>query len=500
MKNLSIIILLFASTYLAKAQTSTALFAEDTIASIYLTINADSLAQMYTQYWADIEHPTLFIYDDGTHRDTLQDVALRLRGNTSRNAGKKSFKISFNDYQAGRRYQGVKELNLNAQHNDPTLIREKLYYDTWNAFGLPKRRANFVKLYINGTYYGLYTNMEEMDKIWLARNFANSTGNLYKCTYPADLKFIDTTQQAYKNVQSGTVTGGRAYNLQTNKLADNYSDLVAFITAINSGMLVFQQNITPILNVETMLKALAIDVATGHWDDYAYNKNNYFLYKNPITQQMEFIAYDTDNTFGVDWVGVDWANRSYINWGKPTMPLSTKLLQIPAYFDLYKRYVNDSLANNLLKPANVFPHIDAIQNFIRPDVYADVYYRGLDWGYSDFEFENGFIGTIDGHTPYGIKPFLQRRFNIKTVATDNNLPIKDAVFTTQPNPAHDFCSIVAPEPITTPLYIYDALGRMVRMVPAPNSAVFDIDLMGLVAGIYFIQNKNFAKMAKIVVF
>jgi hypothetical protein len=496
-----LLLCLLASSYLAQAQvaTSTALFAEDTIASIYVTLPADSLAEMTTQYWAFIAHRALFVYDDGAHRDSVTDVAFRLRGNTSRNAAKKSYKISFNDFASGRRYQGVKELNLNAQHNDPTMIREKLFYDTWNRFGLPKRRANFVKLYINSTYYGLYTNIEEMDKIWLGRNFQSNIGNLYKCTYPADLKYIDALPLTYKNVASSTVTGGRAYNLQTNQTADDYTDLTQFITALNSNLTVFQANVEPLVNINNLLKALAIDVATGNWDDYAYNKNNYFLYHNPITNKMEYIAYDTDNTFGVDWVNVDWATRSYIYWGNPNMPLTYKTLQIPAYFEQYKTYVNDSLTGNLLAPSNIFPYIDELRDFIRPAAYADTY-RRLDWGYGNTAFENGFSATVDGHTPYGIKPFLQTRYNRRVVDTENALPPKTQNMICAPNPATDFCYIMAPETVTKPLFLYDAFGKMVREIPTPNAAVFELNLGGLPAGIYIIKNADFVKGAKVVVF
>jgi hypothetical protein len=273
---------------------------------------------------------------------------------------------------------------------------------------------------------------------------------------------------------------------------------VQFITAINSNLTVFQSNIEPVLNVNNMLKALAIDVATGNWDDYAYNKNNYFLYKNPTTAQMEYIAYDTDNTFGVDWVNVDWATRSYLNWGKQTMPLSYKLLQIPAYFDAYRRYVNDSLTNDLLKPANIFPYIDQMRDFIRPAAYSDTY-RTLDWNYGNTQFENGFSATVDAHTPYGIKPFLQKRYDRRMVDTEN-IPAANAQnVRCAPNPATAFCYIMAPENVLTPLFLYDIYGRMQRKIAAPNTAVFEIDLNGLAPGLYFIKNEKFANAAKIVV-
>ena len=89
---------------------------------------------------------------------------IRLSGNTSLNSFKKTFKISFNEFTQGGRYRGLRKLILRGQAVDPTMIREALYYTVWNKFKLPKRRVGFAKLYINGEYRGLYTNIEDMDK------------------------------------------------------------------------------------------------------------------------------------------------------------------------------------------------------------------------------------------------------------------------------------------------------------------------------------------------
>ena len=46
------------------------------------------------------------------------------------------------------------------------MIREKLYYDIWKKAGMVERRTSFVNIYINGSFYGFCTNLEEMEKEW----------------------------------------------------------------------------------------------------------------------------------------------------------------------------------------------------------------------------------------------------------------------------------------------------------------------------------------------
>jgi hypothetical protein len=333
-----------------------------------------------------------------------------LRGNTSLSAQKKSFKISFNAFEAGRTYQGVKKLNLRGQHNDPTMVREKLFYEVWKKADMPERRAAFVKLYINQEYKGLYTNLEEMDKTWLGRVYDDNDGNLFKCTYPADLVYLGPQQEIYKAIMNNPEE--RAYDLQTNETADNYTRLVSLITALNQPVnSSFPVQIRQILNVESVMKSFAIDVATGNWDDYFYNKNNYYLYDNPSTGQFEFLTYDTDNTFGVDWLGKDWAKRNCLAWlpvGEPR-PLATKLLVVPEFKEKYIRYL-DTLTRFITNPDTIFSRIDVLESLISTAAWSDPY-RSLDYGYTFASFQNGFDQTIDGHTPYGIKPFLGIRFD-----------------------------------------------------------------------------------------
>lgn len=386
------------------------LFEQEKVNSVNINIHPDSLHVIMTDIYSDHYFKAQFTYNYDNHSDTIQDVGFRLRGNTSREAKKKSFKISFNEFVSGRRYQGVKKINLNGQHNDPSLIREKLFYDTWNKINMPARRTSFVKLFINQSYYGLYTNLEEFDKDWLNRVFPDNNGNLYKCTYPADLVYLNDNQTTYKNIVSGSSTGGRAYDLQTNEAEDDYSDLVQLIKTLNQPISSkFITEIQEILDVPSTLKAFAFDVASGNWDDYMYNKNNYFLYHSSSTGKFEFISYDTDNTFGVDWVNRDWATRSCVDWINhgESRPLASMLLAVPEFFSMYTKYL-DTIAKTVILPDSIFPHIDYLKVLITPAALADTY-RTLDYGYTVNDFYNSYRSTIDNHTPYGIKPFLSKR-------------------------------------------------------------------------------------------
>ena len=204
-------------------------------------------------------------------------------------------------------------MNLNGEHNDPTIVRSKLGWDLAEQMGIIATRANHVELYINGEYRGLYLNVEHIDEEFVELRFGNNDGNLYKCIYPADLDYKGANPALYKEV----FWGRRAYQLRTNTDEDDYSDLAHFIDVLNNtDSDDFACELEQIFNVQDYLKAMAFDILTANWDGPLYNKNNFYLYHNTATGQFEYIPYDIDNTFGIDWFQKDWAERDINDWGK----------------------------------------------------------------------------------------------------------------------------------------------------------------------------------------
>ncbi len=472
-----------ASTFLAQAQNT--LFDESRVNNIYIIMNDNDLKTLYQDVDSDVYLKADFVYATPSKQDTVKQVGFRLRGNTSRASDKKSFRVSFNEFSQGAKYQGVKKLNLNGSHNDPTVIREKLFYHCWSKFGLPERRASFVRVTINNKYYGIYTQMEEFDKDWCERSFGNNGGNLYKCRYPADLQYLGTDPAKYKKItHSGTE---RAYDLKTNELADDYSDLVTLCTELNQPIdSKFEENIHKVLNVNDYLKALALEVMSGHWDDYTYNKNNYFLYKNNKTNKFEFLSYDADNTFGVDWVNQDWAKRDVKKWlpqNAEKRPLTSKLLAVNSFNQLYLKYL-DSVATYILHPDTIFPYITKIHTLVRPHIASDPYYP-KDWGYNLQKFNDGLNKSIDGHTPYGIRPFISTRIQTMKQQTTANveLPIT-ANFQLSPNPVQDILSIKSDYQGLISVRVYSISGQLFKVLRLNPSISSTISFVDLPKGVY----------------
>ena len=44
-----------------------------------------------------------------------------------------------------------------------------------------------------------------------------------------------------------------------------------------------------LFNTYDYLKIMAADIFCGDWDGYIYNKNNFYLYHNTATGQLEYV-------------------------------------------------------------------------------------------------------------------------------------------------------------------------------------------------------------------
>lgn len=391
------------------AQEPNPVYIDNLIPTVRIIIDPDSLNVILAPENAesDYEFPAVFIFDNSTAVDTVENIGFRLRGNTSRYAQKKSFKVSFNSFEKGRKYYGFEKLNLNGEHNDPSIIRSKLCWNLFNSLQIPSSRANHVKLYINDVYYGLYINVEHIDENFVKDRFGNNGGNLYKCLWPADLDYRGSDPDLYKFTSGNR----RTYELKTNTDLDDYSDLSDFIESLNFIPDSLFYEFEKMFNVDGYLRILAVDVAVGSWDDYWYLKNNYYLYYNPETALFEFIPYDYDNTFGIDWVGPDWGHRDIYAWGHDSeaRPLATRILAVQEYRDRYSYYLN-KLLHGAFQPDSLFPRIDAIHAMIASAAEQDTF-RSLDYGYDFDDFNNSYEQALGGHVEYGLKSYITTRRN-----------------------------------------------------------------------------------------
>lgn len=378
------------------------------VAKIEITMNQSEYNWMMANPRIDSVHVCSVKFKNKYIDTTIFNVGIRIRGNTSRDAKKKSFKLSFNEYEKGKNFYNIERMNINGEHNDPSIIRSKLCWNLFHKIGLESSRAAHAALYINGEYNGLYISVELIDEEFVKKNFSDDSGNLWKCLYPADLTFKGTDPNVYKYRAAFP-----AYELTTNETVGDYSQLAHLINIINnSASSAFQDSLESILSIESFLKYQTVDILVGQWDDYWSNQNNYYLYYEPASKKFHFIPYDYDNTFGISWQTVDWTQADPYKFPRITgggRPLIDKMLAVPQYRDLYSHFLKFYVEN-------VFPifrwswEIDQLKTLITPWAESDTY-KGLDWGFTNSDFNDSYSSTGYSklHVKKGLKQYIDER-------------------------------------------------------------------------------------------
>ncbi len=377
-------------------------FLQNEVASVYVTMSAIDAQKMVTDsVYSDFPFVASVIYSSIAVQDTLTNVGIHVRGNTSRDAAKKSFELSFNSYVSGRKYRGLEKMKLNGEHNDVSILRSKTSYNLLTQCGLPSPRTSYVKLYINNEYKGLYIHIEHFDEEYIQKRFPNdNTGNLFKCFYGSDLTYHGTNPSYYQNT----------YKLKTNETVNDYSGLIHFIDVLNNSTTAnFVCDIQEVFDVDSYLRTLAFELLIGQWDGYAYNKNNYFLYERPSDGKFIFMEYDLDNTFGIDWFNIDWSTRNIYSWANANRPLYAKLLAVPYFKDRFNYHMKDILTNYFV-PATMTSSLHTIQNMISSAALADDY-KGYDYGFTDQNFLDAIDQAWGFHITQSISEYIQSRYN-----------------------------------------------------------------------------------------
>lgn len=497
MKAFTLCLLLLASPHFnAQSTAGDILFNDNTIHTININFSQGN-------YWSLLVANKSF--DDSNDTSTyipasviidgtlLDSVGIQFKGNSSYYnypSNKKPFTLAFNEYIPGQDYDGLKNINLNNMYQDPAFMREKLFLDFCNEKGIYAPRANYAKLYINGSYSGLYLMVERINKTFVKDRFLENDGNLFKgdngngaC---ADLKYNGPSQTSYYS----------CYDLKTNKTTNDWSDLVNLTYQINNTSdMQFRDSLEAVLNTNSFINAWAAYNLFVDFDSYPYRFiHNYYIYHDTASDQFQWIVWDASTAFGMDVPGsiasIESTSVLYVTPSEDDRPLVKRMLDNDT---LKANYLNTvcSFANNDFLPAVLNPKIDTLYSRIQNDVYSDPLKM-----YTDAEFNTN-VNSDLGSTP-GLKSFISNRSasvlgeltalgftNCPAITTAALEDVQNELqITLYPNPVSTTFFIEGNFEIPSTLEIKDATGKTVYTVKLIGNEQ-EINVEELKSGIYF---------------
>ena len=359
------------------------LFTGDEVHDIYLFFE-DS--QWYEKLRANFEGQDDPEYMEATlvwNTVYMERVGVRFKGNSSYRTypgTKKSFKIKTNEFVKGRRIEGIDTLNLHNAFKDPSYVREKVYYELARELGLTAPRTNYAALYVNGVYWGLYFLTEDIDGEFLENQLGKGeNGNLYKGDPRGTLEYRGPDAAPYR----------REYEKDNDEDADDWSDLIALVEALNrTPREQLKERLEGLLDLESAAGLLALDNYTANLDSYIGSGHNYYLYHRKSDGKWTFFPWDPNEAWGNFNMGmtIDGLARLPLEWlprpggapGQPLpppgatvpRPLAQRMWEVPEFRELYRAKLR-RLVREVGEPEKLLGRMEELRARIRPYMEAE---------------------------------------------------------------------------------------------------------------------------------
>ncbi len=279
------------------------LYAWDTIQDIRIYFKQDNWQRILNHY-KKLGNKDRLTADVSIGGVNYEGVGVRYKGNSSYNnahnedESKLPFNIKLdyenNDLETPEGFDKIKLANL---FRDPSYTREILAYEIARKY-MPAPKCNFASVYINDKHWGLYSNVESIDKHFLKIYYGEKNGTLFKCDPEswnietragcqeggrATLNFLGSDIKCYENY----------YELKSDNI-EGWDDLLFLANTLE------QENIEldSVLDIGQTLWMLAFNNVIVNLDSYTgLLCHNYYLYKT-TDGRFHPLVWDMNLAFG----------------------------------------------------------------------------------------------------------------------------------------------------------------------------------------------------------
>jgi len=210
--------------------------------------------------------------------ETRERVGVRKKGFLgSLSSDKPSLKIKMDEFVVGQELFGTERITLNNALQDPSYVNQCMGYDLFARAGVAAPRCNFAHVTVNGVDLGIYVHVQDVKKRFLREHFADDEGFLY-----------EGTLSDFRSSWMGT------FEQKTNRDApSDRSDILAVVAALDPAAP--PGALGAVVDLDDFTNMWATEVLVGHWDGYASNTNNFFIYGDPTDGRFHFVPWGIDN-------------------------------------------------------------------------------------------------------------------------------------------------------------------------------------------------------------
>lgn len=303
---------------------------------------------------------------NGTNYDS---VGVRYKGNSSYRANQVKNPLNIKlDYIIDDQEHGeYGTLKLANAYKDPSFVRETLSYEIARNY-FPASQANYAKVYINGTYLGLYTNDQDVDKHFMRTHFysdenARIKGEITRSGLPRGgvWEYYGDDSSSYSS----------SYSLESDF---GWQELIWFLDTLNNS----NEYVEHVLNIDRHLWFLAFSNLLVNLDGPINNPQNYYLYMDDAGR-FNPIPWDLNESFGVfashqtlGQLGTSQLQQlsPFANINESEFPVISKILSNDTYRKMYVAHMKTMIADYFENGYYLTRALE-IQNIIDSEVQND---------------------------------------------------------------------------------------------------------------------------------
>ena len=370
---------------------------ETSVVTMYLTVTEGNAADNTNHSWSDVNAHSVYWYDDnGLERyncegllqvgdengplegelgygETAPNVSIQIRGQTSSQSDIKNYKIRIKEGKG--EWRGQRTIALNKHVNIPLRFSNKLAYDLIKE--IPQMigaRTQFVHLYVKDETagndsgfvdYGLYVQVEQINKTYLKAHGLDSRGQLYK------VEFFEWRQYEELKLSTDPDYDLNAFEEYLEvKGNDDHSKLLEVLEKVNDYSVPIEETIEQHFDAENLCYWMAFHILIGNYDS---GGRNVYLYSPLNSEKFYFISWDNDSSFQRVYHEI----RGYTegqSWERGLtqytgLVLVDRMMRERKYVDMLTAAVED-LRQNYLTEEKIQPMADNYGEIFRPFLYG----------------------------------------------------------------------------------------------------------------------------------
>ena len=291
------------------------------VVTMYLTVSSGNTSENTNHTWEEINTYSVYDYEKmGVERyqvngllqvgdengplsgevgygENAPNATVQIRGQTSSRNAQKNYKIELKRNKGS--WNGQRTINLNKHQSDGLRFRNKLSYKLLQ--GIPQLmslRTQFVHLYVkdltageNAAFedYGLYTQVEQLNKTALRTHGLDENAHLYKINFFEFYRYEDVIRME----DDPKFDREAIEKLLEIKGDSDHTKLIEMLDALNDYSVSIDEILDTYFDRENLMYWLGFQILIGNVDTQS---RNVYLYSPQNSQTWYLIPWDHDSS------------------------------------------------------------------------------------------------------------------------------------------------------------------------------------------------------------